>query len=274
MEPFTFGIALIARQSARNWGLIETLLDLTLRSVCAQTGQDFRVVIAGHDRPRSMPADPRFSFIEADWPPDGPGLHNEDSGRKKYAIGHHVLERGGGLLMLLDADDWVDTRLVEAARALIAPHQIGAVIDAGFVADFRALRTAPVPHPRIFDREFHRICGSSTIARLRPDAVDPLWQNPCDVLVSHHEWLEGARARGAELARLPLSGAYLVNTSENHSEVHGPYAGWRRSLTECINRNGDEIDDAFARRFGLSLDRIRAASGRFFPPLDSPASRH
>jgi hypothetical protein len=268
LEPFTFGIALIARQSARNWPLIETLLDLTIHSVCAQTDQEFRVVIAGHDRPRTMPADSRFSFLQADWPPDGPGLHNEDSGRKKHAIGRHVLEREGGLLMLLDADDWVDVELVEAARAMIGRHQIGALIETGFVADFRTLRTAAIPHPRIFDREYHRICGSSTIARLRPDTADPLRQNPCDVLISHHEWLEGARANGADLARLPVSGAYVVNTSENHSEVYGPYARWRRSLTECINRDGSEIDDAFAKRFGLSLDRIRAASNRFFPPLN------
>jgi hypothetical protein len=81
-EPFTFGIALIPRAAAHNWPLIETLLDLTLTSVCAQTDPDFRVVIAGHDRPRIIPDDRRFTFVEVDWPAQEPGPDNADSGRK------------------------------------------------------------------------------------------------------------------------------------------------------------------------------------------------
>jgi hypothetical protein len=269
LEPFTFGIALISRAGAQNWDLIENLLDLTLRSVCAQTDQEFQVVIAGHDRPCIVSSDPRFTLVEADWSARKPDLHNEDSGRKKYAITRLVQKRGGGLLMLLDADDWVDVHLVEAARAVIGSRHIGALIDTGFVTDFRTLRAAAVPHPLIFDGEFHRICGSSTVARLRPDEDDPLRRNPCDVLVSHHQWVEGARDRGAELARLPVSAAYLVNTSQNHSEVHGAYAEWRHQLTKCVNREGNQIDGALAARFGIGLDRIRATSDRFFPQIVS-----
>jgi hypothetical protein len=65
------------------------------------------------------------------------------------------------------------------------------------------------------------------------------------------------------LARLPVAGNYLINTSENHSEVHGPHSGWRRAFTAAVNRQGRAIDDATAARFGLSLDQIRAASHRF-----------
>ena len=263
-ERFTFGIALIPRASAQNWPLIEALLDLTLTSVRAQRDPDFGVVIVGHDRPRVLPDDPRVAFVEVDWPAQEPGPHNADSGRKKHAISEFVLERGGGLLMLLDADDWVDMHLVEAARALIGRAQIGALIERGLITDFRTLRAAALPHPRVFDGEFHRICGSSSIARLQPEEADPLRRDPCTALRSHHEWLEAAQAQGAELARLPASGNYIINTSENHSEVHGPYAAWRRQLTACVNREGRAVDGAIAARFGLSLDRIRAASGRFF----------
>ena len=265
-EPFTFGIALIARASAQNWPLIEALLDLTLTSVRAQRDPDFSVVIAGHDRPRTATDDARVTFVEVDWPAHDPGPHNADSGRKKHAISEFVLERGGGLLMLLDADDWVDVRLVEIARARIGQDQIGGLIDSGLITDFRTLRTAALPHPYVFDGDFHRICGSSSIARLRPEKADPLWRDPCTALRSHHEWVEAADAHGAGLARLPVSGNYLVNTSENHSEVHGPYAAWRRSLTACVNREGRAIDGPAAARFGLSLEQIHTASSRFFSP--------
>jgi hypothetical protein len=274
-EPFTFGIALMPRASARSWPLVEALLDLTLTSVRAQTDPDFRVVIAGHDRPRSTTAlgDPRVTFLEADWPAQEPEPRNADRGRKKHAINELVLDRGGGLLMFLDADDWVDARLVAAARAAIGPGQVGALIDAGFAADFQTLRAAALPHPRVFAGGFHRLCGSSAVARLRPDAADPLRRDPWNVMDAHHRWVEVAREHGAELARLPVAGTYVINTSENHSEVHGPYALWRRTFTEGVNREGSAIDGALAARFGLSLDRVRAASERFFPRVDSRRRR-
>jgi hypothetical protein len=95
-EPFTFGIPLIARASARHWPLTEALLGLTLASVQAQTDQDFRVVIAGHDRPDLPSADGRVRFLEADWPAEPVRPDNLDSGRKKHAISRFVREGGGG----------------------------------------------------------------------------------------------------------------------------------------------------------------------------------
>jgi hypothetical protein len=62
----------------------------------------------------------------------------------------------------------------------------------------------------------------------------------------------------------PVSGSYVVNTSENHSEVHGPHAAWRRSFAERINLAGATLDGRLAARYGLGLEQIRAASERFF----------
>ena len=218
-QPFTFGIALIPRASAGSWPLVEALLELTLTSIRAQTDSHFRAVIAGHDRPRTLLRDPRFVFLQADWPVDEPGPHNADSGRKKHAINDFVLARGGGYLMFLDGDDWVPVQLVEAVRATLRSGFIGAPIETGFVIDFQSLRAAAVPHPRVFDAGFHRICGSSAVALLRPDDADPLRRDPWNVLRSHHEWLEVAREHGADLVRLPVFGGYVINTSENHSEL-------------------------------------------------------
>jgi len=264
-EPFTFGIALIPRASARNWPLVETLLELTLSSVRAQTDPDFRAIIVGHERPRAALGDPRIRFVEADWPAEDPGPHNADSGRKKHAINELVLNEGGGLLMFLDADDWVDMRLVEAARAAIGRDRVGALIEAGLVADFQTLRAVSLPDARVFAGAFHRVCGSSAVARLRPEAEDPIARDPWNALGSHHQWVELAKEHGAELARLPVSGTYLINTSENHSEIHGPYADWRRTFAGQVNDAGNALDDRSAARFGLSLERVRAASRRFFP---------
>ncbi|WP_336488763.1 glycosyltransferase family A protein [Methylobacterium nigriterrae] len=265
--PFTFGIALVPRPLARNWALIEALLDLTLTSVGAQTDPDFRVVIACHDRPRTaMDGDPRLSILPADWPVRETGPHNDDSGRKKHALNDHVLAQGGGLFMLVDADDWVDRETVAAARACIGPEEVGGLIEAGMILDLRTRRIAALPHPDIFPGEFHRLCGTSTVACLRPGAADPVRRDPFSTLRSHHQWLEMARERGVRLASLPISACYLINTSENHSDLHGPHLAWRRTLTAAVNAQGCDLDDLLAARFGLDAARVRSLSRRFFPP--------
>jgi hypothetical protein len=264
--PFTFGLALVPRTLARNWALVETLLNLTLESVQAQTDADFRVIIAGHDRPRTnMDSDPRLSFLPADWLVQETGPNNDDSGRKKHAINDYVLAQGGGLLMLVDADDWVDRHTVAAARACIGPEHVGGLIQAGAILDFQSQRMAALPHPGIFPGAFHRLCGTSTVALLRPDEADPDRRDPFSILRSHHQWLEVAQEHGLQLASLAVSASYLINTSENHSDLHGPHLDWRRTLTAAVNEQGRELDETLAAPFGLSAASVRAAAARFFP---------
>ncbi len=261
-EPFTFGIALLPRASARNWLLVEALIGLTWASLAAQTDQKFRVLIAGHDRPRTLADDPRLTFVSVDWPVESPGPHNADGGRKKDFLSDLVLSTGGGLFMALDADDWVDVRLVETARNGIGADAVGGLIGAGFATDFQRLRRSALPLVAMPGVDFHHVCGSSTVARLRPDLADPLRSNPFRLLRSHHEWDQTAAEHGAALVRLPLVGAYVVNTSENHSELHGPYAEWRRTFVECLDRDGAALDQAFVSRFGLEhvlVPRVQAS---------------
>ena len=219
------------------------------------------MLIAGHDRP-PLPADPRIEFVAVDWPVEPPGPHNDDSGRKKHLLSERVLARGGGLFMVVDADDWVDRATVATARRLLAGEAaIGGVITRGEVVDLASLRAAALPDPRIFG-EFHRVCGSSTIARLRPEAAEPLRRDPFSVLRSHHAWLERSAEAGVELVRLPVSAGYLIGTSINHSDVHGPHADWRRGFRRAVNAHGAPLGADLAARFGLELDEVRAVSAR------------
>lgn len=255
-EPFTFGIPLIARSAAQDWRRVNALLGLTLDSLRAQTDPDFRIVIAGHDRPDEMPDDQRIGFLQADWPAGPVRADNLDSGQKKHAISECMLARGGGLLMFVDADDWVDTGLVDAARRFIAPDRVGGFIATGFAVDTRRFRAAALPS-RIFRDGFQRLCGSSTIARLAPGCSDPLRRNPHAVLHEHFRWPESAAEHGASVIELPVSGGYLINTAENHSELHGPFADWRRTFATRAGRCGRPLDADFTARFGLRLEHVR-----------------
>lgn len=258
-ERFVFGVPLISRAGAADWGRVGQLLGLTLRSVLAQTDADFRLLLAGHDVPESWTrltsGDARFRFLRADWPPQAPSAANDDSGAKKWMIGEHVRRSGGGLLMYLDADDLVDRRLVAAARAetnpAMRPRHIGAVVAHGLVIDHRTLRAVSLPHPRVYDGPFVELCGSSTIARIEPDSPDPARRDPHAALGSHHRWPSAAAEAGLPLASLLVTGGYLVNTAQNHSELHGPFADWRRRLNAAVAREGRPLDRAAAAVFGL-----------------------
>lgn len=261
-EPFTFGIPLIARAATADWALVQALLDLTLQSLQRQSQRDFRVVVAGHDRPRAATA---VEFLPADWPAESVRPDNLDSGRKKHAISRHVLANGGGLLMFVDADDWLDTRLVEAARAAIRSDHVGGLVTAGFATNLRSLRACPLPHPEVFDGGFHEVCGTCSVARLRPEHPDPLWRDPTVALHEHYRWIEVAREHGVGWAKLDVAGNYLVNTSANHSEVHGPFADWRRGFSDAVDRVGSPADDEYLARFGLDRASVENVRDRFFP---------
>lgn len=255
-ELFYVGIPLIARAVAGDWPLVEHLFGLTLTSLLAQDDPDLRILLAAHDVPAPWArhaADPRFTFLQADWHPAPPTAANDDGGRKKWQIKAFVRAAGGGLLMFLDADDWVGRGLVGSARRAIGPDHVGAIVGGGMAIDYRSRRALPFPIPGVFDGDFHELCGSSTIARVIPDAVDPIGVDPHAVLGSHHEWSATAAARGARLARLDdVAGAYIVGTGENHSERDGPFAAWRLGITQAVRSAGIPVDDALLAQFGLA----------------------
>lgn len=252
-EPFFFGIPLIARAAAGDWPLVEHLFGLTLRSILAQDDGDVRVLLAAHDPPdpwTSLAGDPRFTFLQADWPPEQPTVANDDGGRKKWLIKQRVRDEGGGLLMFLDADDWVANDVVRRARETIGPQHVGGVIGSGVALDYQSGRSMPFPIPGTTDAAFHRLCGSSTIARVVTDTSDPLLLDPHAALGSHHEWPDSAARIGVPLAWLDTSGTYLIGTGQNHSERAGPFAQWRREITQVVRTYGRPMDEGLARRFG------------------------
>ena len=252
-EPFIFGIPLIARAAAGDWALVEHLLGLTLRSVLAQDDRDWRVLLAAHEVPgpwQAVAGDPRFTLLRADWPVAPPTAANDDGGCKKWLVKQRVRADGGGLLMFLDADDWVPRELVRAARAAIGADRVGAVLGAGHAVDYRSGRALSFPLPDGAGGAFHQLCGSSTIARVVAGAAEPLHLDPHAALGSHHQWPEAAERLGAALAWLDLPGAYLVGTGENHSERDGPVAAWRRAITDAVRRDGTPLTPTLAARFG------------------------
>lgn len=258
-ERFVFGIPLIARGAARDWAVVDHLFGLTLRSLLAQDDGDFRVILAAHDVPAawgSVAGDSRFGVIAADWPVAAPTAANDDGGRKKWLIRQAVRAAGGGLLMFLDADDWIARDLVRTARSAIGPDDVGGLVADGFALDHASLNAMPFPIAGAFAGPFHALCGSSTIGRI--DAAAPHERDPQATLGSHHEWRARAAELGLPLALLPTSGVYVIGTGQNHSEAQSPFAAWRGEVTAAVRRGGTPLTPAAAARFGQEADRLRA----------------
>lgn len=248
---FTFGIPLLPRACADSWPRVVRLLELTLRSVLAQDDPDFRVLIACHQAPTLPLQDPRIEWLHADWPVETVRPDNLDRGRKTALINGHVRDAGGGLLMFVDADDWVENQVVRSARGAIHDGVAAGVIDRGHAIDYGSMRAAPIPDPRAFDGAFHRICGSSVVLHVQPASPHAVLRDPNAFLHEHYRVPECAAEQGVAVVSLPASAAYLVNTAENHSERHGPFAAWRRDFVGQVNRHGSPLSRELARRYGV-----------------------
>ena len=260
-SAFFFGIPLIARSAAGNWPRIDALLSLTLQSVLAQTDQDFRVLLAGHDMApcweRLSRADKRLEFIEADWSPSEPTRANDDGGIKKCLIRERILAEGGGLLMFLDADDLVDRRTVEVSRSELGSGAVGGLVSHGVAIDASSGLALPLPDKAIFDGRFHELCGSSTVARLNSE--EPYLH---ELLGSHHLWHKRAAEHDLPVKMLSLFGGYLVNSGENHSEKQGEFAAWRRQFANVVADKGRPLAPSERHRLGLevhALERLQEA---------------
>ncbi|MBB5281863.1 hypothetical protein [Pacificimonas flava] len=250
-EPFYFGISLIARDAARSWDQVSTLFAATLRSALSQTDSNVKVVLAAHDTPDCWDllsrTDPRLTLLRADWPVKPPSPANDDAGAKKWRIKEYVSKCGGGLLMYLDADDLVDVSTVEVARQLMGDEKPAGLVREGFAIDAMSGNALAIPDASAFNRPFHQLCGSTTVARITPGE-----ENAIDLLGSHHLWEERAEELRLNLAKLPLCGGYLVNSGENHSENQGPFADWRRSFAQAVAQRGRRVSPRLVRQLGVS----------------------
>lgn len=162
--------------------------------------------------------------------------------------------------MFLDADDWVSRDLVRTARSTMKPDDVGAIISDGYALDHASLRVQRFPIGGAFDGDFHELCGSSTIGRVVPDSSELVRLDPHAALGSHHRWLESAVEQKVSLARLVTAGMYLVGTGQNHSEEHGPNAGWRKDVTAVVRQLGAPIAARLAAEFGQCSSCLRDLS--------------
>lgn len=199
----------------RDWARVSQLAERSMRSVCQQTQGDFRLVLVCNQRPATDFTHPALTVIEEDFPIPGAAGEERmaDKSRKVWRGLAAIRGDGPSHVMFVDADDCVSRRL--AALVAANPEANGWYFETGYVHDHGSrwvLRKS----------NFHLMCGSSHILRVRPEELPRSSAEPesshwigCH---GHHEVDEFLRARGTPLAPLPFIGAiYNTATGETYT---------------------------------------------------------
>ncbi|MBS4176692.1 alginate lyase family protein [Lederbergia citrea] len=152
-----FAISLKSKTVSHDWEKVQKNLALTLRSLFSNTDQNFRVIIAGHEKPNIEELNNiRVTWVPVKFPPPKSSRgFVSDKYRKRKAIGAYLRKSGfSGYFMPLDADDWIHYRFVEYIRSL--PISDAFILNKGFMVN-------------VFQNEawvrdlFYKGCGSSAV---------------------------------------------------------------------------------------------------------------
>ncbi len=226
-----FVVPLKSARVAASWERVTQLVERTIRSACAQTVPELRVIVACHEIPAIAVDDPRIEFLPVDIPPPPAGCDRDAKNRDKWQKTLRALRRaralGASHVMVLDADDCVSNRL--AAHVAREPTANGWCIRRGYFHR-EGMTTVHVERWR-----FHKWCNSSHIVRSDlvdvPPGPDENWR------LLHTTLAERLRAQGTLLATLPFPGAvYNVSHGDNVIDYgpilwpHHPLHRWLRAL--------------------------------------------
>jgi len=217
---FFFCIPLMPKANASDWGQVSRVFNQTLRSLDNQTNKSFQVLLAAQDMPELAP-DLKLDVVhlESRWTvEDIASAKLRDKRRKRTLLLRAVRERGGGYVMMLDADDLLSNQLVGYVLEDRDPN--GYLVETGYAYDWKANLIAPIPG--VWGKGFDNVCGSCSVINFRPDDLPPLPDDDGTVdylskhLNQHSHWKHVMREAGRPLKPLPFPAAVYVLNHDNN----------------------------------------------------------
>lgn len=211
-----FLVALQSPAASKDWSRVSRLCERTLRSICQQTSDAFRVIVACNQRPDIDFTHRALTIVEDDFPlpQDAPGrMLDKWLKVKRCLVAAH--DDGPAHIMITDADDCVHRGLAALVEA--NPDCHGWNFETGYLHDAGS-RTVFIL------KKFDRYCGTSGIVRLDAQEFPRKMSDPTEdyfVLWNGHGVVGDYLAeRGRPLRRLPFIGAiYNSDTGENHTDM-------------------------------------------------------
>ncbi len=262
---FTFVTSVRHPLNSNSYDRVWELLVATLRSVCAQSVDAFRVVVVLNEA-RPLPADlqDRVDLVHVTFdatPGRGAGTGMDairpDRGTKCLIGLLAARDLGADYVMFFDADDFVHRDIVKTARQ--APPADGWFIDRGF--RYKAGRIVPQDH-------FHGFCGTCNIM-----GID-LWLGPVGGELTMdstqaaildavpHEWLfmilgshkfaaPRFQQQGHTIHPFPIRAAvWNLDTGENHSDFRRDVG--KAAPSDVDTRYWREASEHWKQVFGIS----------------------
>jgi len=227
-----FLIPLRSAKTSNNWAAVEKLFNNTLASVFNQKDQDFKVIVACHEKPQlERVYDNRLEFLIAEFPPPiMTSQHLTDKFYKKRMLVLRAQQLHARYIMFVDADDYVSNRLSGWIKD--REHASGWFIKTGYEynAGLNTIRVTP---------NFNNICGTSAILNISSleFPVDTSFTNYIrkdEYLFDfgHNEWSSILdKQKKPQLDAIPFKGAiYVLNTGENWTNAAGQRIGKFRQL--------------------------------------------
>ena len=205
-----FAISLKSKKVSHDWENVEKNLSKTLKTLLSNTDQNFRVIIAGHEKPEIDELQHKnVEWISVDFPaPEDRQDYEIDKMRKRNVIGAYLLEEGySGYFMPLDGDDWVHYRFVEYLR--LQPFHDAFILNKGLMVNL----TKKTMWSRY---NFHHGCGSSSIFYFANEDfpntpnLDPFINIPFNIALKHH----------------PALTVYLNEDNKSFHMINFPFVAW------------------------------------------------
>jgi hypothetical protein len=223
--------------SANNFAKVESLFEMSLRSVCAQTDANFRVVVVANAMPRINFSDSRVTYQIVDYPPPDPQRSSVDAIRvllrdkgTKLIAGMLAARRfKPDYFAIFDADDMVSRRIAQFVNANAS--DAGWYVNSGYVVNSQMWTTQR-------KSGLFRYCGSTLVpnasqllrlARIDESVSTDISQEQIvslsspqfvDQVVGNHKYMIGYFAsHGLRMQPLPFRAAcWMLQTGENYSQ--------------------------------------------------------
>jgi hypothetical protein len=244
-----FVLALQSPAVSKDWDYVSRICERTLRSICQQTSDRFRVFLSCNERPRMNFDHPAIRIIEEAFPLPEPTFEGRMTDkwiklrRSLMAAGEH----GDGYVMFADADDCVHRDL--AAFVAAHPGVPGWRFTRGYMHDIGSRWFVPV-------NQFDMLCGTSAIVWLKANEFPPDMTSPREnyfILCQGHAGIaEYMAKRGTSLQPLPFVGAvYNTGTGENSTGFSLRRQGRRTRLARIFSLR--PLTPRIREAFGLTI---------------------
>lgn len=247
-------------RNSHSYSQVLSLLKATLKSVCAQTDEDFRVIVVANQVDDIGFSHPNIEWVIVDFPAPS-GEHGPKTGISavrrdkgcKYAVALcRAKEYAPDYIMFFDADDFVNRKI--AAFCNGRKGQNGWYVDRGYVWRDETLIYGDM-------LEFYKWCGTCNILNFqllvcpdnlsirssREEIEETLGEEFVHKILGAHPFTVGFfAANEVPLVALPFPGAvYLRGTNENHSGLF--YGSVMSSWPKIMDRE-------FCRDFGIDAN--------------------